>query len=74
MEVRPDEHAIIRSSRPGSAGLGVQAWSWDSVAFISIANDTAHDFGNYTVHVQRRGTLIRLATGSLCLMCGSGFQ
>nr|XP_019937263.1 PREDICTED: transmembrane protein 174 [Paralichthys olivaceus] len=36
MEVRPDEHAIIRSSRPGSAGLGVRAWSWDSVAFISM--------------------------------------
>ncbi|XP_044188644.1 transmembrane protein 174 isoform X1 [Thunnus albacares] len=36
MEVRPDEHAIIRSSRPGSAGLGVQARSWDSVAFISM--------------------------------------
>lgn len=36
MEVRRDEHAIIRSSRPGSAGLGVQAWSWDSAAFISM--------------------------------------
>ncbi|XP_071380918.1 transmembrane protein 174 [Centroberyx affinis] len=36
MEVRLDEHAIIRSSRPGSVGLRVQARSWDSLAFISI--------------------------------------
>ncbi|XP_053729005.1 uncharacterized protein tmem174 [Synchiropus splendidus] len=33
MEVRPDEHAIIRSSRPGSAGLGVRPRSRDSLGF-----------------------------------------
>ena len=36
MEVRPDEHAVIRPSRPDSAGLQAWAQSLDSAAFISM--------------------------------------